>query len=206
MKISKADSTGLTVVLSGPSGVGKDTVIGALLRIDAGVCRYVTVTTRPPREGEVPGRDYHFISEADFDRLIAEDRFVEWACVHDHRYGTPKRGVFPEQEQAGDILLKIDVQGGVNVKEQMPDAVMIFLAPPSLKELERRLRGRHTESDESLAIRLQNARREMSYIVHYTYCVINDTVQEAAARVQAILIAERCRIRDAHRLLERLLL
>ncbi|MCC6444798.1 MAG: guanylate kinase [Armatimonadetes bacterium] len=194
-------SRSLTVVMSGPSGVGKDTVIEALLRSGAGVRRYVTATTRPPRAGEIPGRDYHFVSEGEFDRLIAGDSLIEWAHVHSHRYGTPRRGVFPEPEPGADILLKIDVQGGVNVKRQMPETVMIFLAPPSWAVLEERLKGRHTESEESLRLRLRNARREMAQVVHYTYCVVNDVVEKAAARVQAILRAEKCRIRDANALL-----
>jgi len=194
--------TGLLIVVSGPSAVGKDTVLDALLStsdLPHPVRKCVTTTTRVPRpkDGgmEQEGVDYHFVSPARFNEMVACDEFLEYAEVHDSWYGTPRQWVDDRRAEGIDIILKIDVQGGLAVKTQSPDAVLIFLQPPSLEELERRLRGRRTENDDAIARRLLNARSELAQRKYYDYGVINDTVKGAVDGIRAILLAEHYRIR-----------
>lgn len=194
------EEAGLLLVVSGPSAVGKDTVLDALLRLPdqphpAPIRKCVTTTTRPARMLEQDGVDYYFVSAAQFNALVAQDALLEYAEVHNNYYGTPRAYVAAERAAGTDVILKIDVQGGRAVKQKMPDAVLIFLQPPSLEELERRLRGRATENEEDIARRLLNARREMAQRPFYDYAVTNDTVEEAVDTIRAILRAEHCRIR-----------
>lgn len=186
----------MILLITGPSGTGKGTVINALLAREPRLAFSVSTTTRPLRGGEVDGREYDFVDDATFDRLVAEDAFVEWAHVHLHRYGT-RRSRLAEMEQAGRIpVLDIDVQGGVNVLRQFGDElVSVFLFPPSWADLEQRLRGRGTESEEAVATRLRNARHEVGFAGQYRYWVVNEDSQAAAGRVAAILTAEGCRAR-----------
>ncbi len=195
--------SGLLVVVSGPSAVGKDTVLDALLDgegLPFPIQKCVTATTRPPRpkEGdqgmEVDGVDYHFVTAARFNEMIAEDALLEYAEVHGNYYGTPRQWVTARRGQGQDVILKIDVQGGLAVKKKMPDAVLIFLRPPSLEELERRLRGRNTDGEEAIARRLINARVELAQMPQYDYAVTNDTVSDAVGMIRAVLLAEHCRI------------
>ena len=193
------------MVVSGPSAVGKDTVLDALLSrpphvLGSAVRKCVTATTRPPRpkEGggmEQDGVDYLFVSPAEFNDMVARDELLEYAEVHNHYYGTPRAWVSAARSQGIDVILKIDVQGGVTVRQNSPDAVLIFLQPPSLEELERRLRNRRTESDDQIALRLLNARKEMAQKPAYTYAVTNDAVTDAVDAIRAILLAEHCRVR-----------
>ncbi len=184
----------LLLLISGPSGAGKSTVLQRLLAADPRLGFSVSTTTRPPRSGEVEGRDYHFVDDAAFDRLVAAGAFVEWAHVHDHRYGT-RLDHLRAMQAAGRIpLLDIDVQGGVQVIERYgAEVVSVFLFPPSWAELERRLRSRGTEDDAVVATRLRNARREVGYASHYAYWVVNDDVEACAGRLRAIVQAEECR-------------
>lgn len=188
----------MILLITGPSGAGKGTVIKGLLAREPRLAFSVSSTTRPRREGEVDGRDYDFVDDAAFDRLVAEDAFVEWAHVHLHRYGT-RRSRLAEMEAAGRIpVLDIDVQGGLNVLKQFGDElVSVFLFPPSWEELERRLRARGTEDEAAIATRLRNARHEVGLAGHYRYWVVNDAWQAAGDRLLAILTAERCRARGA---------
>jgi len=187
---------GLLIVLSGPSGVGKDAVLSELEKIYPKFQRCVTTTTRKPRENEVDGVDYFFISVDDFRARAEAGGFLEYANVHGNLYGTPRQWVDEKLREGVDVMLKIDVQGGLNVKKQMPSAVMIFLVPPSLEELERRLKGRNTESNEDLTKRLLNARKELDQIPHYDYLIENNSLAKTAEELKAVIIAEHCRIKQ----------
>jgi len=185
---------GLLIVLSGPSGVGKDAVLAEFTALYPQARRCVTVTTRPRRNSERDGVDYHFTTVKDFRKLAEEGGFLEYAEVHGHLYGTPRTWVEEQLGRGEDVVLKIDVQGGLNVKRAVPEAVMVFLVPPSLEELEKRLRSRNTDSDEDVARRLLNARRELEHIPRYDYIVENDSVTRAAEQLRAIVVAEHLRV------------
>ena len=191
----REDHLGMLIVLSGPSGVGKDTVLQRLQEVCPRIERCVTCTTRAPRPGEVPGVDYNFIGVEEFKRMIEEGKFLEYAQVHLDLYGTPLSSVNEIREEGNDAILKIDVQGGLTVKQKVPDAIMIFVAPPSMEELENRLRARHTDSDEALAKRLQDARREIEQMPMYDYLVLNDEIESAVEKLRCIITAERSRVR-----------
>ncbi len=184
----------MLVLISGPSGAGKSTFVGRLLEEDPRLEFSVSTTTRAIRGDEVQGREYHFVDDKEFDRLIAEDAFVEWANVHDHRYGTRRKHLQQMMDQQKIPLLDLDVQGGVRVSELFPDDVVsVFIFPPSWDVLRERLRGRGTDSDEVIATRLENARWEVGYAKNYEYFIINDDLEEAVARMRAIVTAEECR-------------
>ncbi len=185
--------TGLLMVLSGPSGAGKSTVVSALMRRRKDVRFSVSATTRAPRPGERDGVDYYFLSREAFDRLTDQDAFLEQAEYVGNRYGTPAEPVDRLLSEGWNVLLDIEVQGASQVLRKRPEAVSVFLAPPSLEELERRLRGRATDGEEAIARRLETARKEWSLADRYTYYVINDRAEDAAGRLDAIFTAERCR-------------
>ena len=187
---------GLLFVVSGPSGVGKDCVLMELAKIYPAARRCVTSTTRPPRSGEVEGVDYCFVSTQEFRERIEAGGFLEYAEVHGNLYGTPRQSVEDDLADGIDVILKIDVQGGLNVKRQVPEAIMVFLAPPSVEELERRLRSRLTDSQEQIAKRLADARSELEHIPHYDYLIENDSLPDAADKLRAVIIAEHCGIRE----------
>lgn len=193
-------SKGLLFVLSGPSGVGKNTVLDELFKGFNGVSYSVSATTRERRQGEVEGEDYFFISEAEFKEIEANDGFIESAVVHGHYYGTPKKFVDQKLEEGEDIILEIDTQGAKQVREKYPEAVYIFLVPPSLEELENRLDKRGSESDKSKSIRLNNARQELKEVHKYDYEVINDSLSDAVREIKKIIIKEQKR-RDSKWLL-----
>lgn len=188
---------GRLLVVSGPSGVGKDTVLARLHDRMPDLVRSISATTRAPRPGEADGRDYLFVSVPQFYEMVEADAFLEYALVHDKLYGTPHAWVEEQRTQGRDVVLKIDVQGGLTVRTKMRDAVLIFLKPPSVAELERRLRARLTEKEEDITKRLLDARSELQQIPNYDYGVVNDQVDDAADRLRAIILAERSRIRQA---------
>jgi guanylate kinase len=179
-------------VIAGPSGVGKGSVVERLLALDPeGLVVSVSVTTRAPRPNEVDGRDYFFVDDEEFDSMIAGVKLLEWAEVVGHRSGTP-RSFAEEQLGAGrDVLLEIDVQGAAQVRERVPDAVLIFIAPPSLGELEARLRGRGTESEDRIRLRLETAAREMEQASWFDHVVMNEDLERASSQVAAIIEASR---------------
>lgn len=184
---------GLLIVISGASGTGKGTVCKELLARERGVAFSVSATSRAPREGEQDGREYYFRTRAEFEAMIAEGAFLEYADVYGNYYGTPLAPIEARRSAGEDILLEIDTQGALNVMERCPDGTFIFLLPPSLEELRRRITGRGTESEESLTRRLAAARDEIRLGRRYRYAVLNDTVEDATTRIQTILTAERLR-------------
>jgi guanylate kinase len=180
--------SGTLVVLSGPSGVGKDTVIEAWKRVNPKVRKVITCTTRAPREGEENGKDYYFLSEADFQKRVDAGDLLEHKMVHGKSYGTPKSETLSLLADGFVAVLKIDVQGGLAVKEAHPEALLLFLDAPSLKELERRLRERNTDSEEQIESRLETAKKEIKVgTKQYDYRVVNDAVENAVERLERIL-------------------
>lgn len=180
---------GRLVVVSGPSGVGKGTVVREVLAARPDLTISVSATTRDPRPGEVDGVHYRFLSDAAFDRLIERDAFLEWAEVFGHRYGTLAEDVEEARATGRDVLLEIDVQGARTVRERIPDAILMFLRPPSEDELRRRLSARGTETGESLETRLREARRELAEADRFDHVVVNDRIDEAVGEVLAIIDA-----------------
>ena len=184
---------GILFILSGPSGVGKDTVLRQALPRLGAIRTSISVTTRSPRGNEVDGRDYFFVSPEHFATMLEQQDLLEHAAVHGHFYGTPRSWVM-EQLRAGiDVVLEIDVQGAIQVRNLFPRAILVFLAPPSWQELASRLRRRNTEEEGAITRRLQAARMELSRVTQYEYLIINDQVPDAVARLCAIVAAERCR-------------
>ncbi len=184
---------GLLVVVSAPSGAGKTSVLREVLRRNSDMRFSVSVTTRAPRAGERDGVDYHFVSDAEFDRLIDEGEFIEWAPVHGCRYGTLRRTVSECTERGETVIFDTDTVGARNIRTVFPEAVLIFIAPPSPEALRARLERRDTETPERVRMRLAAAPLEMARAGDYDYIVVNDTLAEAVARVETILAAERLR-------------
>jgi guanylate kinase len=184
---------GLLYVVSAPSGAGKTSLCKAIIDFLPNLRHSVSHTTRSPRAGEVDGRDYHFVTNAEFDAMVADGAFVEWALVHGNRYGTALASLEAGRSAGCDLLFEIDCQGAAQLKERCPDAIFIFVLPPSFQELERRLKGRQTDAAEVIEQRLRNARIEMREMFWYDYLVINDDFDLASRQLQAILVAEGCR-------------
>ena len=183
---------GLLIVLSSPSGAGKTTISRLLLEADPEIAMSVSATTRPRRPGEVEGRDYYFVDDARFQQMIDAGDFVEWAPVFGYRYGTPKAPVKQALREGRDILFDIDWQGTQQLKAAMgEDLVSIFLLPPSMEELERRLRARGTDTDQVISDRMTRAASEISHWPEYEYVLVNRSVDECLAEVRAIVAAER---------------
>lgn len=178
---------GRLFIISAPSGTGKSTVVSHLLKRIPDLVYSISYTTRQPRAGEHDGRDYHFVDEMTFRRLVDEGFFAEWAEVHGALYGTPRMELEDCVATGKNVVLDIDVQGGMALKARYPKAVTIFLAPPSFEELKGRLSGRKTDSDAVVAKRLENATREMTYKDCYDYCVINEELRHALREIEAII-------------------
>jgi guanylate kinase len=191
---------GLLIVVSGPSGCGKGTVLGGIVR-ELGLTYSVSATTRTMREGEVDGVNYHYLTEAQFEALIAEDKVLEYTRYCDHYYGTLRDEVENRRNQGQDVLLEIEVVGAANVKRLCPDAVLIFIAPPTIAELQRRLRKRGTETEAVIADRVAQAEREIRCAVNYDYVVVNGALEKAVADVTAIIRAERISAIDKEELI-----
>ena len=178
-------------VVSGPSGVGKGTLCKLLCEKDEKIFLSVSATTRSPREGEIDGVSYHFLTNDQFDEKISNNEFYEWAQVHKNRYGTLKQTVTDKRIEGYDVILEIDVQGGTNIKKQAEDAILIFIAPPSEEVLRERLVGRDTETPEQIELRLKNAFAELEYKDSYDHVIINDDLYAALDELHALILNER---------------
>jgi guanylate kinase len=195
---------GLLFVVSGASGTGKTTLCRAMLKFYPNLRFSVSHTTRPQRPGDKNGRDYHFVSPEEFQRMIDGGGFAEWAQIYGHRYGTSKKMLDQARMEGQDLILDIDSQGARQLRNQNLSAIFIFILPPSLAELKRRLMSRRTEGREALEKRLKEARSEIAEARWYDYLVINDDLREARAQLRAILLAEHCRRERMTEALEKL--
>ncbi|WP_276863406.1 guanylate kinase [Anaerococcus tetradius] len=185
---------GFLLVISGPSGVGKGTVLHDLMNTQSNLVYSVSATTRKKRDGEIEGVSYFYKSHEEFEKMIKEDKFLEYAHVHNNYYGTPKEFVENKINEGKIVILEIDVQGALNIKKNTDNGVFIFLAPPSLTELRNRIVGRGTETDEDIKIRMNNARKELEHINDYDYLVVNDHLNSAITSVNEIINAEKHRV------------
>lgn len=189
---------GLLIVISGPSGAGKGTLCQGLLMKNPELNISVSMTTRPPRVGEVDGENYFFTHKARFEEMIKNNDFLEYALVYDNYYGTPKKYVEDMLNEGKNVILEIDIQGALKVKESYKEGVFIFILPPSMEELKNRIKKRGSETEESLIKRFKAAYKELNYVSKYNYVVINDTVEKGIEKLQSIIIAEKCRV-DRHK-------
>lgn len=189
-------SKGVLAVVSGPSGAGKGTVVKALLEGSSDTYLSVSATTRAPREGEEHAKHYYFVSRGAFEDMIKNGELLEYAEYAGNFYGTPKNGIEEQLSMGRNVILEIETQGGRQVKRNMPECVLIFLTSPTVEEIERRLRKRATETEESIARRLEIAKTEYKNIDNYDYIVINGEVEAAVNEINAILLAERCRTQN----------
>jgi len=187
---------GKLFVISGPSGVGKGTICKEVLNAESSLELSVSMTTRPPREGEINNVHYRFVDHEVFKGLIGENGFMEYASVYGNFYGTPKDQVFDRLERGIDVILEIDVQGAMKIKETYQGGVFIFILPPSIEELKNRIKKRGSETEETLARRAGAAVEEISSVGSYDYSVVNGELQQAVKDVRTIIAAERCRIND----------
>lgn len=187
-------SKGKLFVISGPSGAGKGTIIKGLMSQIEDVKLSVSATTRNPRPGEIDGVNYYFVEMDEFQKMIDNGEFLEYARVYENFYGTPKEKVLNQLDAGYDVILEIDIQGAMNVKKAFPKAVFIFILPPSMTELRRRITGRGSETKEVIDLRMSKALGELSYMDQYDYCVVNGEVQEAVNRVKSIIIAEHSKV------------
>lgn len=200
--IKRKKQRGQLIVLSGPSGVGKSTVISELLSERKDIHFSVSFTTRAPRAGEEDGVNYNFVDRTEFERMISAGELLEHAEYVGNYYGTSLKVIQEKLDQGVDVLLDIEVQGAAKVRAKCPEAVLIFIMPPSFEELSRRLHGRNTDDEDVINGRLQKAREECKEVKNYDYLVVNDKVPEAAAEIMAILLAEDCRVRNRIHLIE----
>ena len=183
--------TGLLFVITAPSGAGKSSLIKGLLAAERGVALSVSYTTRPPRAGELDGREYHFVGLGAFEAMLERGEFLESAQVHGHRYGTSQKVIEEARATGFDLVLEIDWQGAEQVRRLYPDAIGVFILPPSLRELERRLRARAQDADTVIRRRLENAEEEMQHAVEFKYAIINNNFDDALLDLRAVVRAER---------------
>jgi guanylate kinase len=188
------EARGILFVVSSPSGGGKGTLIQRMLNKVSDLSYSVSFTTRTPRNGEVDGREYHFVSRESFEQMVAADEFLEWAHVHGKQYGTSRTQVLREISEGRDIVLEVDVQGAASIRALVPDSVSVFILPPSFEVLRQRLLDRGTDSPEELDLRLRNAPAELKDYAAFQYLIINDDAERAAEQLSAIVHSERARL------------
>lgn len=186
---------GLILVISGPSGAGKTTLCQNLLESTENLKYSISVTARSPRGDEANGVDYYFVNEQEFEQMVMEEKFAEWAKVHGNYYGTKREFLEKSISDGSDILLDIDVQGGIKIKEKYPEAVLIYVVPHSLEELEDRLRNRGVDSEETIKRRLLNVRREINYLPKYDYLIFTEGIEKSLEKAKVIITAERNRVK-----------
>ena len=190
----KQKKQGQLIVVSGPSGSGKDTIVGKVLENDKNVWLSVSATSRKPRKGEEEGINYFFLEKEDFEKKIEENYFLEYAEYAGNYYGTPKEKIVEKLDKGFDVVLVIEIQGAKKIKDLVPEALFIFIMPPSEKELLKRLSNRKTEDQGKILERFNIAYKEMNEVTKYNYVVVNDKLEEAVEKVEAIIKAEKCRV------------
>ena len=194
MKPPKMDYPGNLYVVAAPSGTGKSSLVKALLEVDSRMELSVSHTTRAPRGQEVHGREYYFTSHDEFDRMVEADAFVEWAQVHGNRYGTSRKTIEDKIAAGADIVLEIDFQGAVQIKDQFPNAVLIFILPPSWPELRARLMRRNEDSEATIELRMKNAAQEVAQVDKFDFVIINELFERALFDLKAIAHAQRLKV------------
>lgn len=192
--IVKTNGRGNLIVISGPSGAGKDTIVDKLREINDNVWVSVSMTSREPRSIDIPGETYYFVSKEEFEDRIKDGEFLEYAIYNDNYYGTPKDKINDKLNEGLDVILVIEIQGALRVKELVPEAIFIFILPPSMSELRRRLVRRGTDNVDKIISRFKIAYNEINEITKYNYVVVNDEIDKARDKVNAILLSERCRV------------
>ncbi|NLM40706.1 MAG: guanylate kinase [Firmicutes bacterium] len=194
MRSGGLKTKGFLIVLSGPSGAGKNSVMNAVFPTIPNLKYSVSVTTRPPRAGELNAVHYFFCTEEEFDQMLRDDLLLESATFVGYRYGTPKKFVYEQIEAGNAVIMDIDIQGAAQIKQKMPEAVLVFLLPPTPEELSRRLRLRGSDSEEVIRRRLAKSREEVKHIVDYDYFIINDDLNKAAEQLRQIILSEWCKV------------
>lgn len=188
------DYPGNLYVVAAPSGTGKSSLVKALLEVDSRIELSVSHTTRAPRGQEVHGREYYFVGNDEFDRMVAQDAFIEWAHVHSNRYGTSRKAIEDKIAAGADIVLEIDYQGAIQVKRQFPNAVLVFILPPSWPELRARLMRRAEDSEEVIELRMKNAAEEVAQVDKFDFVIINELFERALFDLKAIAHAQRLKV------------
>lgn len=187
---------GRLLVISGPSGAGKGSISKRILEEVDDLIYSISMTTRAPRPGEINGKNYFFVTHEQFEKTIQENGFLEYAKVYGEYYGTPKARVMELLDEGMDVVLEIDIQGAMNIRKSYPKGVLIFILPPSMAELRKRITGRGSETKGDIELRMGEALKEIAYIDKYDYCVVNGDLDEAVNRVKAIIIAEHSRVEE----------
>ncbi len=190
----KEKKTGQVIVISAPSGSGKGSVISGLLEKDKNLWLSVSTTSRKPRENDIPGVTYNFVTKEEFEKLIQEGYFLEYTNYVGNYYGTPKNKILEKINEGIDVILEIEIEGATNIKKLIPEAIFIFIMPPSLKTLVKRLKKRGTDSNDKIIERFHTAYKEINEVTKYNYVVINDDLKDAITKVEAIIQAEKCRV------------